>query len=455
MRKYNSTKKKSHNMTGFLRRFFSVTLIAVLICTSSITAMAYFTDGIENIKNVIATSSYSIDAVETTIDTNTVAADTSSRTKIESAKERTFKLTANGTASTGYCKIVIGEDVYYTQQIEQGKSIDLTIITKEGAEILFEASWGFSKLFNDGEINKLIKDKDIITNYVEPLPLEGKKISIIGDSISSYLGWSDISAAENMNSTMIGEAYYGTAGSGSLCETLSVDDTWWMQVANRTGAEILVNNSSNMSGVFDDRGNPILNKLLAYKERAVNLHDDTGENAGTDPDIIAIYIGSNEAARTKVDKFGSVEDIDFDNLIIKNSDGTYTYAEPTTVAESYSIMLHKMQTRYPNAEIYAFNILPDSGAASGLDSNSTTLLNAMSTRLGRIYKLNSTIEGVAEHFGVEVVKNFEGFKYDVDGDTKVTPEEQEAFMNLFYQGPHPNAEGFDIITESFLEAILK
>ena len=64
------------------------------------------------------------------------------------------------------------------------------------------------------------------------------------------------------------------------------------------------------------------------------------------------------------------------------------------------------------------------------------------------------IEGVAEHFDVKVVKNFEGFNYDADGDAVVNADEQEAFMNLFYEGPHPNEEGFDIMTESFLKAVL-
>ena len=455
MRNYNSKNRKSHSNAGFLRRILSVSLITVLVCASSITALAYFTDSIESVKNVIATASYSIDAVETTSGTKSVEAAKYSRAKGEIAAERTFELTAKGTATTGYCEIVIGDDVFYTQQIEPGKTINLTVITNESAEVVFEAHWGFSKLLNDGETDKLIKDKDVIVSCVGPLILEGKKISVIGDSISSYLGWSDITAAGNMNSTMIGEPYYGPAGSDSICETLNLYDTWWMQFAKRTGAEILVNNSSNMSGVFSDRGNATLNRLLAYKERAVNLHDDTGENAGTDPDIIAVYIGSNEAAVTKTSLYGSVDAIDFDTLITENVDGTYTYAEPKTVAEAYSIMLHKMQTRYPDAEIYVFNILPNSGAGAGYAPNSTALLNAMKTRLGQAYKLNKMIEGVAEHFDVKVVKNFEGFNNDADGDTKVTAEEQEAFMNLFYEGPHPNEEGFDVITESFLEAILK
>ena len=115
MRNYDSTNKKSHNMTGFLRRILSVTLIVVIICASSMAAMAYFADSIMNVNNVIATAFYSIDAVETTSGTYVAKGYEKSNVKTESAAERTFRLTAKGTATTGHCKITIGEDVYYTQ----------------------------------------------------------------------------------------------------------------------------------------------------------------------------------------------------------------------------------------------------------------------------------------------------------------------------------------------------
>lgn len=446
MRNRNNDKvQKTHTKHVRLHRFISIMMIVILVCASTSVSFAYFTGKLVSNGNIIASASYSIDVTENTSNSENTGT---------SAVTHEFTLEAKGTASTGYCEIVIGDDVYYTQQIEPGKTITLTIVTKAGDVVEFNPSWGTSEMKLNGEIDSLVKDKDKVLNYVEPLPLEGKTISVIGDSISSYTGWSDKNAASHMNSTMIGEAYYGPVGSDSICETLSIDDTWWMQAAKQTGADILVNNSSNMSGIFYDRDNTDLNQLLAYKERAVNLHDDTGDNAGTDPDIIAVYIGSNEAGATSTDKYGSLEAVNFDTLIIDNSDGTYTYAEPSTVAEAYCIMLHKMQNRYPDAEIYIFNILPNSGAGAGFAPNSTALLNAMQTRLSNVYKLNSIIEDVAGYFEVEVVNNFEGFNFDVDGDAMVTAEELIEFQSYFYEGPHPNAKGFDVITESFLDVLL-
>ena len=47
---------------------------------------------------------------------------------------------------------------------------------------------------------------------------------------------------------------------------------------------------------------------------------------------------------------GSYEAVNFDTLITVQ-DGKYVYATPTTVAEGYAVMLHKIKTTHPNAKL--------------------------------------------------------------------------------------------------------
>ena len=49
------------------------------------------------------------------------------------------------------------------------------------------------------------------------------------------------------------------------------------------------------------------------ENRAVNLHDNTGENAGQQPDIIIVYMGYNDLSYCK-DKTGTFDEIIFDEL---------------------------------------------------------------------------------------------------------------------------------------------
>ena len=175
-------------------------------------------------------------------------------------------------------------------------------------------------------------------------------MSILGDSISTYTGISNDS--ENTNSTIQDNLVWYT---GSTSDVTSADQTWWMQLANNTGMNLLVNNSSGGARVVSDR--PESGKetvTAAYKTRCVQLHDDTGNNAGTNPDVIAIMIGTNDYYIENAS--GSVTDIDWDSLITDNGDGTFNYATPTTFAECYAIMLHKMSVEYENADIFACSL---------------------------------------------------------------------------------------------------
>ncbi|MBQ8551424.1 MAG: LysM peptidoglycan-binding domain-containing protein [Clostridia bacterium] len=56
--------------------------------------------------------------------------------------KHTFVITANGTATTGYCKIQVGANTYYTEQIFKDQSLVLTVQAAKDTPIIFTPGWG-------------------------------------------------------------------------------------------------------------------------------------------------------------------------------------------------------------------------------------------------------------------------------------------------------------------------
>ncbi|MBQ9793579.1 MAG: hypothetical protein IJW34_01420, partial [Clostridia bacterium] len=246
----------------------------------------------------------------------------------------------------------------------------------------------------------------------ETSPLAGKTISILGASISTYAGTSNGKGAETTNSTIAGNVKYYP---NTTIPEVTLEDTWWMQTAEDLGLRLLVNNAWSGSAILTERSGTV----GAYVDRCVQLHDDTGENAGEEPDIICIQMGFNDFSYGK-DTLGNAE-IDYDALI--TADG---YGTPSTTMEATAIMLHKMTKRYPNAEIYMFNHFKRIGQSA----SDTALME----------ELNASIETVCARYGVAVVDLYSTLTDPKHiGDGKL----------------HPNRLGMDVITEAVKTAILE
>ena len=143
----------------------------------------------------------------------------------------------------------------------------------------------------------------------------GKNISFLGDSITTFQGYSN--DATNTNSTIGSNAIYYT---GSNYVT-NVNDTWWKQTANNAGLNVLVDNAWSGDRVTS-RG----------QTRNTQLHDDTGENAGTNPDIIVVYLGIN----------------DYDGGVAVS-----------TFETSYDTMIKNMMEKYTEADVFLLNFVPN------------------------------------------------------------------------------------------------
>lgn len=245
-------------------------------------------------------------------------------------------------------------------------------------------------------------------------------LSILGDSISTFGGISNGTAADSTNSTIrFFDVYYreGTFG-------MKLADTWWSLTADALGLELLVNNSWSGSYVFSNRDLA----SAGCGERCVQLHDDTGENAGQEPDIIAVYLGTNDLLGAP-DTLGTAEEIDHAALATELPDGTFSYREPATMAEAYAIMLHRITHRYPNAQVYCFTI------------------PRLAVERSDPERINWIIRAVALRYGAVVV--------DLYNDSAITGDLNE-LARFYGDGQiHPGALGMTAIADCFTESLRK
>lgn len=160
----------------------------------------------------------------------------------------------------------------------------------------------------------------------ESVSLEGLGISILGDSISTYDGW----IPEGFN------AYYPLDG-----DLTDVSQTWWMALVDETGMELCANDSSSGSTCAGDSLN-IDEPSFGCSDGRISL---LAGSQGRLPDIIIIYMGTNDLLA---------------GVPIGDNDGTKLVEEGDieNFSDAYSLILDKMESCYPTAQIYCCNLPP-------------------------------------------------------------------------------------------------
>ena len=232
--------------------------------------------------------------------------------------------------------------------------------------------------------------------------LSGKKVSIIGDSISTYDGY-------------IPSGYVTYYPDGNLN---NVNKTWWMQLIKELDLELLVNASWSGSTVSGDSQGSA--KVACSDARISDLTDGLDN-----PNIIFIYIGTNDWYNNiEVGSFTNHDDIPSDGVI-------------TEISKAYALMLYKIRNSYPDAHIYCFTNL-EGRAASG--DNTYPFIN---TQGETIHDVNHAIIEIAHIFGCDVIDleccgihYWNVSSYTVDGKL------------------HPNTAGHEIIKEVVKDALL-
>lgn len=239
----------------------------------------------------------------------------------------------------------------------------------------------FENLYEAG-----ILDKDAALRRV----LNGKNLSILGDSISTYVGWSNNS--QTTNSSIGGNAIYYN-GSNYITD---VNQTYWKSVANRTEMNVLVNNSYS--------GDRVTGRA---QSRCEQLHDNTNPVNPSDtdyqlnPDVIIVYIGIN----------------DFDNNV-----------SVSNFANGYNTMIQKIVNKYHDSDVFVCTLVP----------------NKVRIDDSTLRQYNDSIKSVAQDYGAYVI--------DLYANSGITSENCQQFMGDS-QALHPNSNGMTVISNAIWQAL--
>lgn len=235
-------------------------------------------------------------------------------------------------------------------------------------------------------------------------PIQDKKISFIGDSITTYEGWS--------NNTK----YNSTIGSNAVwynsTKLSSVNQTYWKQTIDEFDLDLTVNNAWSGSRVTGTSSS------AACQTRATQLHNVDKEN----PDIIVVYIGINDFdGGVSVGDYSSVKDI------YNSSTKTYT-GDVSVFSIAYATMVHKIVNKYEEADVYLCTLLP----------------NDRNTDYDTLKVYNSYIKKIGKAFNCNIV--------DFYNDSGIT---KDNFTNYCIDGLHPNVSGHKKMASCLQEKLLE
>lgn len=245
--------------------------------------------------------------------------------------------------------------------------------------------------------NDFDNTENILQNIIKQY--NGKTLSILGDSISTYL---DYIPSENRSRYPEGDVD-------------SVDKTYWKKIIDTLGMKLGINESWAGSMVSWDgttESNDIgKNKYIASTTRISHLG-----NNGT-PDIILIFAGTNDIGHDV--EIGEVSDINYEQDI--------TNLPVSTFSEAYMTMIMRVQYHYPDSKILV--LTPGFAKYTSYTSYTPDRLNQY---------INKIIE-VCEIMGVDIIDTRKiGFNmYNID--------------DLTIDGLHPNAKGMELLSDSILK----
>ena len=241
-----------------------------------------------------------------------------------------------------------------------------------------------------------------------PRDLSGLKLSILGDSISTFDGY--IPTDYNI--------FY--PGSGNIS---TVEKTWWWQVMNATGMELNANASSSNTTITGDSLDTTGSAPGCSTKRMIDL---TPGDDGPAPDILIVFMGTNDFLR-------SVEL------------GTFTEPSPqdegvvNNFCDAYELMIQKLNALYPNAEIYFCTLLETNAGDVDEYPQSYPATNKNGNTIG---DFNAEIATIASAYSYPVI--------DVH-NCGITYETLDQYTS---DGVHPNTEGAKLIAEYVTNALL-
>lgn len=226
---------------------------------------------------------------------------------------------------------------------------------------------------------------------------ENKKISILGDSISTFAGY--IPEADGANLS------HRTRYPQDDLLT-DVKDTWWMKVIDEFGAILAINDSWAGSTVSNHRAEN--EKDFGPDAAMASLTRIRNLGANGTPDVIFFFGGTNDAGKM-------VEKGEFNKEYALNLSRT----KWKSFADAYCEVILRLRYFYPNAEIVALT----PSISGGYYDN------------GRLSEFADLVLEICEHYSIKCIDlRCSGLNFDMLPDTL-----------------HPNAEGMECIARLVVE----
>ena len=252
-------------------------------------------------------------------------------------------------------------------------------------------------------VNTLTFGLDGIEDGIKPIAQTSDKptFAVIGNSISTYYDY-----------IPSGYAIYYTADREKN-NNLQVGDQWWMQLSRMSGLSFLANAAWSGSRVAYDGST--LNGIAPFcSDARVKALGRAGN-----PDFIFVLGGTNDWSHSS-------------NIPLGEYCTTGEYKDSLSFRGAYSLLLHKITTRYPKTRVVCLSILPRGESATQVNAAGWSQNDG-----------NASIKHIAEQFG----------QYYIDCSTIPFSSNWSKYMisgNL-----HPTADGFTLMAEHITKALIE
>lgn len=234
--------------------------------------------------------------------------------------------------------------------------------------------------------------------------LKGKKLGIVGDSISTYEGW-------------IPDGYDVYYRNGGILP--SVENTYWKIAANKLG--MVVGNCSWSGSYVSGDSTSTSNANIGTSTKRINDLSADGIN----PDIVLVYMGTNDFL------FGRDKG-EF------NISSDYVDGNISTFMNAYALLLTKIRKAYPNCKILCGTMPLQFASSPDLYINNNW--TSVRTKGESIPEWNDAIKEIAKAFGCGVV----------DFATCAINN----YSNTLQDRCHPNIKGHKLMAERLIKDLL-
>lgn len=257
---------------------------------------------------------------------------------------------------------------------------------------------------------------------IRPNPLKGLKLSLLGDSVSTF---TDYIPEGN-------QTYY----TGSNAGVKSVNDMWWKILCNNTGMEPLVIDAWSGTAICYNFATDSAHSDTVKIPMCSDMRTERLSAGGINPDVIIVAGGLNDYLLSKqsTTPLGTWNG----RTAISRSD---VVSGQSTFMESYASMIDKLHQNYPSAIVVCASLYyTKRGTSLGV-----TYVNDVGFTEN---DYNQAIKNVCEIMGVPYIDIYNvGFTFENVYPTYIEDSEERP--------THPNAAGQAVIARRFIEELPK